>query len=180
MACISLMRLSFGSSNPILFANERSDVIAKETMNITTTLLAAMGIALMNSSSTAQNNPAEIEAAKLPLQNYVKAQETGNSDFIRRAFTKDAKVMGHMGGKLISWSLEEYAGRFSGRPAEDEAQRKRSIEIISLTGNAAVGKVVLDYPAVKFSDYMSLLKMDGEWKIVNKSFDAEMKTPPAK
>jgi Putative lumazine-binding len=174
------MRLSSSLNKTILLANECSYVIAKETMNITTTLLATLGIAFMNSSSNAQSSPTEIEAAKLPLQNYVKAQETGNSDFVRRAFTKDARVVGHMGGKLISWSLEEYAARFSGKPAEDEAQRKRSIEIINLTGDAAVGKVVLDYPAVKFSDYMSLLKVDGEWKIVNKSFHAEMKTPPAK
>jgi hypothetical protein len=38
-----------------------------------------------------------------------------------------------------------------------------------------VGKVVLDYPTVKFADYMSLLKINGEWKIVNKAFHAEMK-----
>jgi hypothetical protein len=135
-----------------------------------------LGFILMTTSAIAQNDTRELDAAKVPLQNYVKAQETGNADFIRRAFTQDAKVVGHMGGKLISWSVEEYAGRFSGKPAEDETQRKRSIEVINLTGDAAVGKVVLDYPAVKFTDYMSLLKINGEWKIANKSFHADMKT----
>lgn len=134
----------------------------------------------MTSISVAQGAQPEIEAAKIPLQQYIKAHETGNADFIRSAFTKDAKVVGHMGGKLISWCVEEYAGRFSGKPAEDETQRKRLIEVISLTGDAAVGKVTLDYPAVKFTDYMSLLKIDGEWKIANKSFHAEMKATPGK
>jgi len=33
----------------------------------------------------------------------------------------------------------------------------------------------LDYPAVKFTDYMTLLKIDGEWKIINKTFYADAK-----
>lgn len=117
----------------------------------------------------------EVEAAKAPLQNYIRAHETGNADFMRKAFTSDAKIVGYMGGKMISWSLEQYAGRFSGKPANDEAQRRRSFEILDLVGDAAVGKVVLDYPTVKFVDYMTLLKIDGEWKIVNKSFNAQTK-----
>ncbi len=142
-------------------------------------LLTFLGITFMTTLTatvaTAQNTAAELEATKLPLQNYVKAHETGNADFIRRAFSKDAKVLGYMGGKWISWSVDEYAARFSGKPAADEAQRKRNIEILDLTVDAAVGKVVLDYPEVKFTDHMALLKIDGEWKIVSKSFHAKMK-----
>ena len=40
----------------------------------------------------------------------------------------------------------------------------------------AVAKLVLDYPQIKFTDYMTLLKVDGEWKIINKTFYAEPKT----
>jgi hypothetical protein len=35
---------------------------------------------------------------------------------------------------------------------------------------------VLDYPDAVLTDYMSLLKIDGEWKIVNKIFTVERKT----
>lgn len=34
---------------------------------------------------------------------------------------------------------------------------------------------MLEYPTVTYTDYMSLLKVDGEWKIVNKVFYAEAK-----
>ena len=70
------------------------------------------------------------------------------------------------------------SGRFTGSPAPDEAQRKRWIESVKITGNAGVGVIALDYPTVKFTDYMSLLKVDGEWKIINKTFYAEPKTKP--
>ena len=82
-----------------------------------------------------------------------------------------------MSGKLISWSVEDYVARFGGKPAADEAKRKRSIEIVEITGDAAVGRVVLDYPSVKFVDYMALLKIDGQWKITHKSFNAQPKAP---
>ena len=73
---------------------------------------------------------------------------------------------------------DEYISGFSGKPAEDEAQRKRSIEMIDITGNAAVAKIKLDYPKTTLTDYFSLLKVEGEWKVVNKIFHAERSTSP--
>ncbi len=42
-----------------------------------------------------------------------------------------------------------------------------------MSGDAAVGKIVLDYPGVYIVDYMSLLKVDGRWQIINKIFSVE-------
>jgi Putative lumazine-binding len=126
----------------------------------------------------AQNTPADLEALHLPLQNYIKAHATGNGEFIRLAFAADARVTGHMAGQLIDWTVPQYAQRFSGKPADDENKRQRSFEILDRTADAAVAKVVLDYPAVRFADYMSLLKINGEWKIVSKSFHAAPKVAP--
>lgn len=123
-----------------------------------------------------QTEKTELAAAQMPLEKYVRAHETGNSDFIFEAFHPDAKIIGYIDGQFLNLSVEDFAKRFSGSPAEDEAERRRAIEILDITGSAATGKVVLDYPAIKFTDYMALLKIDGEWKIVNKSFHAEIKS----
>ena len=37
-------------------------------------------------------------------------------------------------------------------------------------------KLKLDYPKVVFTDYMSMLKVDGRWVIVNKTFHAKPRT----
>jgi hypothetical protein len=118
---------------------------------------------------------ADLDAAKVPLENYMRAQATGDASYLRKAFSADAIIIGQSNGELVRWTMEEFAGRFTGKPADDEAQRKRHAEIIDLTGDAAIGKVVLDYPKVHYTDYMSLLRIDGEWKIVNKSFHGESK-----
>ena len=114
-------------------------------------------------------------AARVPLENYIQGHATGNGEFMRKAFHTDAKVMSFRDGKMASMTAEEFASRFTGKPAADEAQRKRRIEAIEITGNAGVAKIVLEYPTVTFTDYMSLLKVGDEWKIVNKVFYAEPK-----
>jgi hypothetical protein len=137
-------------------------------------LLVAVGLC---SQAAPTQNPEEA-AARVPLENYFKAHATGQGDYIRKAFHPDAKVFYIREGKFTQITSEEFATRFNGKPADDEARRKRTIESLSITGNVAVAKLVLDYPTVKFTDYMSLLKIDGEWKIVNKTFYAEPKSKP--
>jgi hypothetical protein len=44
---------------------------------------------------------------------------------------------------------------------------------VDVTGTAAVARVVLDYPNAHFTDYLSLLKINDEWKVVNKIFHVE-------
>lgn len=118
----------------------------------------------------------EKELVRIPLENYLKGHETGNPEYMKKAFYTEGKLIFVREGKYTTRTFEEYiAGMKDGKPAADEAQRKRWIESIDISGNAATGKIILDYPNVKFTDYMTLLKIDGEWKIVNKSFYAEPK-----
>lgn len=117
-------------------------------------------------------NEAEAAAARVPLENYMNAQATGNPDLIRKAFFPEAKIMAFRDGKLLNLSVEEFASRFNGKPAPDESKRKRRIEGLVITGNAGTAQIVLDYPETTMIDYMSLLKVNGEWKIVNKVFNA--------
>jgi protease I len=48
--------------------------------------------------------------------------------------------------------------------------RKTSISYINVTGTAANARLEIAYPDFAFIDYMNLLKVDGEWKIVSKIF----------
>lgn len=112
------------------------------------------------------------------IEYYLQGHATGNGENHRKAFHPEAKLFWIRDGKFAQRTSEDYIAGAPGKPADDEAQRKRSIEMIDITGNAAVAKVVLDYPNAKLTDYMSLLKIDGEWKIVNKTFVAEPKAKP--
>lgn len=122
----------------------------------------------------------EKELVKIPLENYLKGHATGNPEFMRKAFYTEGKLIFIRDGKYFTRTFEEYIAGMTGKPADDEVQRKRWIESIDISGDTAIGKIILDYPQAKIVDYMTLLKIDGEWKIVNKSFSRESKEQPKK
>lgn len=53
--------------------------------------------------------------------------------------------------------------------------RKTKIASIDITGNAAQAKLEIEYETFAFIDYMNLLKVDGEWKVVSKIFYRKQK-----
>ncbi|MDC7809659.1 nuclear transport factor 2 family protein [Sphingomonas koreensis] len=120
---------------------------------------------------------AEMKAASVPVENYIKALQTGSINYARLAFHKDARMIGNRRDGFVSMPIEEWMKGLQGKPADDEAQRKRSFRILDLTATTGVARVELIYPDVTFIDYMPLLKVDGEWKIMNKFFHAIR--PPA-
>lgn len=117
----------------------------------------------------------EIDAVRIPLENYLKGHATGEGEFFKKAFHTEGNMVWIRDGKFTTRSFAEYIAGASGKPPSDEAKRKRSIEGIDIAGNAASAKIILDYPSVRFVDFMTLLKIDGEWKIVSKVFYAEPK-----
>ncbi len=140
--------------------------------------LFALVLFTLATTSIAQTS--DKEAARVPLENYIKAHATGDSEYARKAFHTEGNMTFIRDGKFISETFDSFIKRaFIGKPAADEEKRQsgRKIEAIDVNGNAAVARIVLDYPTVKFVDYMTLLKINGEWKIVNKSFYAERKQP---
>ena len=138
--------------------------------------LGLLATALFLLPARAQN--AEEAAVRAAIEHYFRGHATGQGEHFRKVFHPDAKLFAVREGKYWQLTSEEYIARAPGKPAADEGQRKRSIESVDISGNAAIAKVVLDYPQVKFTDYMSLLKIDGQWMIVNKTFYAEPKAKP--
>jgi hypothetical protein len=116
-------------------------------------------------------------AVRATLQHYIQGHATGDGAHMRIAFNPAARLFWSSADTLATRTSEEYIARSPGKPAADEATgvRKRSIEVVDVTGNAAIGKIVLDYPDAHIVDYMSLLKTNGEWKIINKIFNVEPK-----
>ncbi len=127
---------------------------------------------------SAQANDGEEAGVRQALEHYLQGQATGDPESFKKAFHSEAKLFWVRDGQLAQRTSAEYISGASGKPAADEAQRQRRIESIDISGNAAIARIVLDYPNVRFTDYMSLLKVGDEWKIVNKTFYAQQKTRP--
>jgi len=140
--------------------------------------LALGAVLLMGGPALAHAAHPEEAAVRAALDHYLAGHATGDPAEFRQAFHDESKLFWIRDGKLMQRTDDEYIAGATGKPAADEALRKRWIESVDVTGTAATAKVVLDYPTVVFTDYMSLLKTPEGWKIVNKTFDAAPKPKP--
>lgn len=139
-------------------------------------LLVVLATAAIAISTTAfvREDPEE-EAVRAALDHYLKGHATGDGAHFRQVFHPESKLFFNREGKFATRTAEEYMSGASGKPPADEARRKRRIVSVDVTGDAAMAKIELDYPTVFFTDYFNLLKVDGTWMIVNKTFNARPK-----
>jgi metallo-beta-lactamase class B len=112
------------------------------------------------------------EGARKAVEGYFMAHALGDGSYITRNFAPDARIEFVDDGQLKVWMRDEFAQRFQA-PAADEYRRVRRVERLDVSGNAASTMVTLNYPQVLFTDHLSLLKINGEWKIVGKVFYAD-------
>lgn len=115
----------------------------------------------------------EESAVRLALMNYLRGHATGDGSHHERVFNPVATLYWMRDGDLNERSSEDYIAGAPGSPPADEADRFRYIDWVDVSGSAAVARIVLDYPSAYLVDYMSLLKIDGRWQIVNKIFDVQ-------
>lgn len=138
----------------------------------------AIGLVTLSSTAlTAQTTgtDAEKKAVRVALEHYLAGHATGDGAHYRLAFQDSANLYWFREGQFRIRTSRDFAASAPGKPADDEARRKRSIDFIDVVGTAAVARITLDYPEVTFTDYMSLVKIGDEWKIVSKIFDANRK-----
>jgi len=122
-----------------------------------------------------RHQSAEEAAVRAALEHYLQGHATGDGAHFSAVFHPESKLFWVRDGQLLQRTSADYIAGAPGKPAPDEAQRKRRIVDVDVTGNAASAKIELDYPSAKLTDYMALLKIGGEWKIVNKIFTVEPK-----
>jgi hypothetical protein len=134
--------------------------------------LAAATLAVTPAGILAQaNDPAATAVRRTIEDHYFKAHSTGDGSHLKGTFIDEGRMMWIADDQLRTRTSGEYIGGFPGKPAADEAKRKRRVVMVDASGDAAVAKVELDYPDTLITDYFSLLKVGDEWKIVHKWFN---------
>jgi hypothetical protein len=138
-------------------------------MTRTLSLIALLVVATSAPLPAQQPDESGVRAA---VNQYFKGHATGSREEMRKAFLPSAHIEGIRNGAFTSWTAEEYSSRFTGKPAADEAQRKRTIDSVNVSGDAAMVRATLVHGATTFTDYFVLLKVGAEWKIANKVYSS--------
>jgi len=119
--------------------------------------------------SNEPTDASEHEAIAKTLQHYIDGAKSGRGDDMKPAFHKDATIFGYAGADLFGGPIQKlFAWNDENGPATDLQARIASIDLID---TVATVRLELDnWTGSRFTDLFTLLKVEGEWKIISKVF----------
>ena len=119
--------------------------------------------------SNAATNGSEYDVIAEVVQRYIDGATSGRGDDMKPAFHKDATIFGYVGADLLAGPIQQlFAWNDENGPATGLQARIADIDLID---TVATVRLELDnWTGHRFTDLFTLLKVDGEWKIMNKVF----------
>lgn len=153
-------------------------------MKVRTVLLVFVATAVSLISGPRQLSAqaaADDAAVRQTIQLYFDGLRNRDVESLKKAFHADAKLYTvDKTGALDEMNQEKWYTRIRPSAQNPDARWEVDANIASLeiNGNTAVAKTIVEFPRVQFTDYLSLLKLNGEWKIVNKIYSAKPKPQP--
>jgi hypothetical protein len=123
-----------------------------------------------------RSNISEYNAVVEAATKFTKSVAEGNSKYAKELFTDDAVLFGYLDGELEHGSIEQFYHNVDTVGAGDDF--KARIDIVSIEESVAVVRVLEEKwgGRIDFTDYLLLMKMNGEWKCVAKAYNQNSDT----
>ena len=121
-----------------------------------------------------QHSPQDEQSIRKVVEMYFTGTYHGKEEELRRAFYPEARIVGSINGTINDWSLDAFIARVTQPPTSAEKKEKfdKEILLIDITNQTAMVKTRVVAGGFHFIDYITLLKIDGQWLIRFKSFTA--------
>ncbi len=111
----------------------------------------------------------EHDAITKTLQHYIDGTRSGKGDDMKPAFHKDATIFGYAGADLFGGPIQQlFDWSDENGPAAELQTRIASIDLVDTV--ATVRLELNNLGGYRYTDLLTLLKVDGEWKIISKVF----------
>ena len=126
-----------------------------------------MGLIMLVMSTHLLAQQTDLQGIEQTLGYYLDGGTNSDRAMVAKAFHPEAELKFVKDGKYQEISIADFLARI--KPGK-KSDRITSIKYINITGHVASANVEIEYADFKFIDYFNLLKIEGEWKIVNKIF----------
>jgi len=122
--------------------------------------------------ATTDARVAEREAIATAIQLYVDGASKGDPAKLEEAFHQEAWMFGAVSGQRYDMPITQMADMVSSQPLDSDGSFSARITDVEQDGDVARVRLEEDgcWGGISFVDYFSLAKIDGAWKIVNKTF----------
>jgi hypothetical protein len=120
------------------------------------------------------------EAITDVMQLYIDGAANGDVPKLKAAFHEQAWMFGQMGGQRLDMPIKDFFGLAEAQPLKTDDSFEARVASVEQTGDAATAVVTEDgcWGSVSFVDYFTLVRIDGDWKIANKTFVHTGGEPP--
>jgi Putative lumazine-binding len=122
------------------------------------------------------NEPQEHQEIEKAVQTYLDGLYEGDTEKLAPVFHPTSALTGDIDGKLTIVPRDQWLEVVRNRPSPKSQNQPRYDEIlqIDIAGpTTAFAKVKCALPPRFFTDYLSLLKIDGRWQVAQKIYAAE-------
>jgi len=118
----------------------------------------------------------EYEAVREAAEKFVRSVAEGDSRYAKTLFTDDAVLFGMLDGVLEHGSIEQFYHNVDTVAAGDNF--KARIDVLAVEETVAVVRVLEEGwgGRIDFTDFLLLLKLNGEWKCVAKAYNQNSNT----
>ena len=114
----------------------------------------------------------EREAITTAVQLYIDGASKGDAAKLKEAFHEEAWMFGSLSGQRHDVPIPELIEMIVAQPADTDGSYTARITSVEQVGDAATATIEEDgcWGSVSFVDFFTLTKIDGSWKITNKTF----------
>ncbi len=118
----------------------------------------------------------EYDAVAKAAEKFVKSVAEGNSEYAKTLFTEDAVLFGILDGVLEHGSIQQFYDNVDSVGGDPGFSAR--VDVVAVEENVAVARVLEENwgGRIDFTDFLLLLKLNGEWKCVAKAYNQNSNT----
>ena len=140
-----------------------------KTLSYKKEILFALLIFMLSPFVYASENKIDIQGIIKTVDKYIEGARVGRSKVMSEAFHPDAQVYGYYDYKLLAGSIDIIYRATDKSPASTDLKAYiRNVDVYDSIANVRLESE--NWGGHNYVDYLNLVKIDGNWLIVNKIF----------
>jgi Putative lumazine-binding len=143
-----------------------------KVMNLLVTAIVLLFVS--TSFALRANNPADEDAVKQVIQDYIKGTDAQNADALEKILYPEGNYYNYntLTNKASETTNDKFLEKVKNRQIGGW-DRKLNISSVDVNDNTAIAKIEISDTRIKQHGYLTLIKEDGNWKIMSGAYTLE-------
>lgn len=123
--------------------------------------------------AVAQTEMDDRQAIERTVHLYFDGMMDRNLSKLQEAFLPEARLIGYRSEDFTVTTFTEWSTATSKGDKRDKSKFRNVLLDVEVKGNTALAKTELFWPGIYYYDFLTLIKIDDQWKIVHKTWYEE-------